>query len=212
MAKHKLSGCTSRALFQIDRAKNYLDLVTKVIPDDDADPNRQFLYQSMVFMLQSYFEEYLRCIVAIGTFWRTPAVRLHLQLLYKDQDFASMPGAEVEGWAQQRVSFDDRASRLKAIMQVIADTAPFADIDAEEKCMDFVNIRNIVAHRGGWPDDANVPTVRSPDVIVETNVIGTSRFYKLEIRRGFFVDGLSGIVRSILGIETALAGNPDYRL
>jgi hypothetical protein len=212
-SNHKVQACSLRSLFQLQRAREFLEVVTPVLQDDDEDANRQFLYQSTVMMVQSFFEEYFRCVVAVGTFWKTPAVRVHLGECYQDRErFASMPAAEVEIYAQKRVSFDERAGRLKAIIGVLTGAPPFADVEAEEACLDFVAVRNIIAHRGGWPDDASAPTVRSPNVIVETSKIGHSRFYKLRIGRQFFGDGLGAIGRSIVALEGVLSVDPVYKL
>jgi hypothetical protein len=213
MTQHKLAACSSRATFQIEKAAQYLALVSPAIPPAENDVARQFLYQTIVLMVQSYFEEYLRCVVASGSFYKTPEVRLHLAARDKDPErFAVMPMAEVGRHAQGRVSFEDRAGKLKGIIGAIAVCSPFADPDGEEKCLDFNVVRNIIAHRGGWPNDEYAPSVKTPNVILESAVIGTTRFYRLQITSKFLVDGLAAIGRSILGIEEALAADSVFQL
>jgi hypothetical protein len=210
---HKLTACATRAQFQLERAAEYLALVATVVTDDDDDPKRQFLYQTMVLMIQSFFEEYLRCVVALGSFWRTPEVRSHLGEAYQEPDRFDVMGApEVGRVAQKRVSFDDRATKLRALMQVLVGVDPFAHPDVETRCLDFANVRNIIAHRGGWPDDDSAPTVRSSDVILTTSRIGGARFYKLRISRQFFGGCLSAIHLAIRTIETSAAKVREFRL
>jgi hypothetical protein len=210
---HKLTACANRAHFQLERAANYLKLVATVVPDDDADPNRQFLYQTMVLMVQSFFEEYLRCVVALSSFWKTPEARLHLGDVYQDPTrFDVMAAPEVGMWAQKRVSFEDQAAKLRAIMRVLVGVDPFTNPDVEARCIDFANVRNIIAHRGGWPDDDSAPTVRSADVILTTSVIGGARFYKLRISRQFFGACFAAIHQAITTIETAASAAPEFRL
>ena len=100
----------ARARFRIDGARDFLQLVTPHLPDDDADPKRQYLYKSSIVMLQSFFEEYLMCIVGLGSFYKAPALRLHLAEGQADPDrFAIMTAPEVMAAAQSRVSFQNGA-------------------------------------------------------------------------------------------------------
>jgi hypothetical protein len=63
----------------------------------------------------------------------------------------------------------------------------------------------------GGPDDDTAPTIKSAGVVIETDTLGASRFYKLEIRPEFFRDGISALRRTIETIEAALAVHPDFR-
>ena len=212
-ADHKLGGCRSRAIHQIDGALQYLNLVTPVLPKDENDPSRQFLYQSMILMLQSFYEEYLRCVVALGTFWKAPAVRLHLADGQDDPErFALMPMAEIAHLAQERVRFENQAKKLKAVIAVVIGSGPFPDQETERQCLEFATVRNLIAHRGGLPHSVTAPIAHSSTVKVESTEIGTGKFHQLRITAQFFVDGLTGIQQSIASIETAMTKDEVLRL
>jgi hypothetical protein len=212
-SRHRCAGCTNRAIHQLDRAKAYLARVTPVIADKDEDPNRQFLYQSMVLMIQSFYEEYLRCIVSIGTFWKAPAVRTHLGNQFNDRArFDAMPAAEVMRHAQDRVSFKEDARPLREIMQVIIGRSPFADERNHQTCLDVVNVRNIIAHAGGWPNESHAPNIKTAGVIVTTEAVAGSKFYQLHINRAFFGEALLGLFQSIQTVEQACAADPELQL
>jgi hypothetical protein len=210
---HKLTGCISRFRSQLDRSREFLRLAATVIPDDDTDPNRQYLYKSTILMVQSFFEEYLRSIVATATFYKTPSVRLHLAEGQKDPDqFAVMNMAEVSRAAQDRVKFEHGARQLKRLFGVLTGGSPFASDDAEQKCLDWANVRNIIAHAGGWPTKAHLPIVKSPNVIVESNQINGITFLSLTINRQFFGETLLGMGLSVDSLETRVATDPEVSL
>ena len=212
-SNHKLTGCVSRFIFQLDRSNEFLGLVATVIPDDDTDLNRQYLYKSTILMVQSFFEEYLRCIVATATFYKTPSVRVHLAEGQQDPDrFAVMSAAEVTRAAQDRVKFEDGAGQLKRIFGVLTGGSPFANDDAEQKCLDFANVRNIIAHAGGWPTEGHVPAVKSSNVIIESAEIHGSKFYRLQIGRNFFGEALAAMALSVTSLETRVASDPELSL
>ena len=212
-SEHALSACVSRFLFQFEKSQQFLTLVAPVIPDDDNNPMRQYLYKSTILMVQSFFEEYLRCIVATATFYKTAAVRLHLAQGQSDPDrFAAMTMAETMNVAQDRVNFERNAAQLKRLFQVLTGGSPFADADAEQKCLDFANVRNIIAHVGGWPTEAHIPVVTSPNVIVVTNDINGWQFVRLEINRQFFGEALLGMYRSVAALEARVASDRDFSL
>jgi hypothetical protein len=212
-SRHQMTACRNRVLFQIDRAQNYIERVVPILPDDDADPDRQFLYQSTILMLHSFFEEYLRCIVGLGTFWKAEEVRIYLAKGDADPDrFRLMKVAELCHHAQERVRFEKKAVRLKAIVQIIAGRSPFADSEAELKCLDFAAVRNIIAHRGGQADSVCARIIKTPGVTVETGTVGKTKFYKLLIRPSFFAECLTAIARSVEALEEALSKEPAYSL
>ncbi len=212
-AEHKLSACISRAQFQISGAVDFIKLVTPHLPDDDADPKRQYLYKSSILMVQSFFEEYLFCIVALATFYKAPAVRLHLAEGQRDPErFVAMSTPEVMSAAQRRVSFEHDARQLKGLFTVLTGGSPFANANCEQKCLDFANVRNIIAHAGGWPKEGHVPTVKSPNVIVETSEIHGSKFFKLQISRQFFGDSLLALHGSVSAVEERVEADPEFSL
>jgi hypothetical protein len=210
MATHNLSACAARFSFQLQRAVDFLQRVAPCVPEEDSEPLRQYLYQSTILMLHSHFEEYLRCIVALATFYKAPAVRGHLAEGQPDPDrFAVMSAAELMKTAQNRVSFENGARTLKRLFVVLTGGSPFADDIAEEKCLDFASVRNIITHAGGWPTEDHAPNVRSANVIVESTQVHGSKFYRLQISRDFFAEALTSLQRSIAAIESRLASDPD---
>jgi hypothetical protein len=163
-------------------------------------------------MFQSYAEEYLRCVISAGTFWKAPAVRQHLASMSSDPDrILGMPFAEVAKEAQGHVSFERGATRLKAIFAVITGGPPFADVEAEQQWLDLVAVRNIIAHAGGWPTDAHVVTIRSPNAVLTSKEIGGSRFYRLRLTGQFFADTVTGVSRSLQATEARLAVDSDFK-
>jgi hypothetical protein len=210
-SQHKLSGSIATFRSQLARSVEFLGLAGSVIPDDDMDPNRQYLYKSTIMMVQSFFEEYLRHIVATATFYKTPSVRLHLAEGQLDPDrFAIMSMAEVSRAAQDRVKFENSARQLKRLFGVLTGGSPFASDAAEQNCLDFANVRNIIAHAGGWPTEGHVPTVKSTNVIVESSAINGIKFFKLQIGRQFFADALIGMGLSIDSLEDRVAVDPEF--
>jgi len=149
----------------------------------------------------------------IGSFYKAPAVRLHLAEGQPDPDrFAIMTASEIMSAAQSRVSFQQGARQLKRLFAVLTGGSPFADDDAEEKCLDFANVRNIIAHAGGWPTESHAPTVTSPHVIVESSEILGQKYYRLHIGRQFFGDCLLALYRSLSAVETRVAADPEFSL
>jgi hypothetical protein len=53
-------------------AFEFVQTTSPCLPEDEEHPLKQHLLKSTVTMLQSYAEEYLRCIVSAGTFWEGP--------------------------------------------------------------------------------------------------------------------------------------------
>jgi hypothetical protein len=210
---HKLEACVSRLRFQLRKATEFVKTVGVAVPPQDDDPLRQYLYQSTIVMIHSYFEEYLRCIVATATFWKTPAVRQHLaQGLPNADEFVAMPLPAVTMHAQARVAFGNRAEQLKALFQVLIGGSPFADSDAEAKYLDFVDVRNMVVHCGGWPSETHSHTINTPGVIVTTREIEASKFYQLRVSHDFFTDGMVALARSVESVERRVANDPILKL
>ena len=210
---HKLSGCTNRARHQMSKAVDYLNLVMPVIPPDEDDPSRQFLYHSMILMLQSYYEEYLRCVIALGTFWKAPEIRDHLAQGHVDPErIRMMPAAEIAAMAQERVAFEKGARRLKVLMEVVTGKGPFPDELTERRCLDFANVRNLIAHRGGLPHSITAPIAHLTAVAIETTDVNGAKFHKLRISAPFFKDSLVGLQDSIRHVEQSMATDPRLRL
>jgi len=213
MPEHRLSGCAARAGFQLELAHEFIRTVAPCLPRDDASPLRQFLYQSSVVMLQSYLEEYLRCVVAIGTFWKTDTVRLHLGEVTKDRDkFAVMPAPEVGRHAQGRVSFENDAVRLIALLKVLLGASPFPDDESERLLLDFYRVRNLIVHAGGAPTESHATQLQSPGVVVESNRVGDGVFYRLTLSPEFFAACLAAMSRCIATIEHQAAIDATFAL
>ena len=169
------------------------------------------MYHRSVMMLQSYFEEYLSCVVSLGAWWKAVEMRAYLGEVHRDAErFSSMPAGEVSRYAQERISFENRAAKLKALFGVLFDCSPFADDDAERKCLDFALVRNIIAHSGGWPNESHAPQVESPNVIIESARIGESVFYRLTITPQFFGECLRAMASSVEAIERRIALDPVF--
>jgi hypothetical protein len=126
--------------------------------------------------------------------------------------FEAMPSAVLMRTAKREVSFRDSGQKLKDILAVLTTAGPFADDWSESKCLDLINVRNIITHQGGWAEESNVPTVRSPDVIVQKGVVGKATFHELRISRQFLADVLVAMGRSVAKMEAALNDDPRYSL
>jgi len=188
-------------------------MISPVIPENDDDELRQFHYQSLVVMLHSYFEEYLRCVVAVGAFWKAPQLRAHLGECHQDPErFAVMPRFEVAQHAQSRVAFEERTSRLKALFVVLVGGSPFPDQDAEDLFLDFVAIRNLIVHNGGWPTGAHVNTIKSAALVIVSKTIGDSTFHRFRLSREFIMASLVTFTNCVGGIESLIASDPAFRL
>ena len=213
-AQHKLLACASRLTHHLKRTRNYLDLVLPVLSQEEEDPNRQFLFQTIVLMIHTFMEEYFRCIVSLGTFWFAPEVRSYLVSQYPKEAEAieTMQVGALMHRAQREVSYKEGAARLKGILAILTNAGPFADDWAEGVCTDLVAVRNIITHQGGWPTERDVPTVKSSHVLVADASVASVRFYRLTIGKQFVVDALSALVLSSLSMETALRNDPRYRI
>jgi alkyl hydroperoxide reductase subunit AhpC len=78
--------------------------------------------------------------------------------------------------------------------------------------LDLVTVRNVVLHQVGVVGQANVSTVRSTDIIVESAVVGTSRFYRLRIPREFVSQCLRVVGAVVEHIQQAIDLDPNFRL
>lgn len=210
MTDHYLMGCRTRAIHQFNRASDFVTLVSPTLSTSDNDARRQFLYQSIIVMVHSFYEEYLRCVISLSSIWKAPALREHLATCLPDRalEISAMPAARIGELAQGRLSFEQRAAKLKALMQVICGSAPFADQQNEDTCLDFVLVRNIIVHRGGWPDAEAATQIVTPGVIVDTGSVGSTHFHQLVIGHEFFHNAFGAVGQSLRTIEQALAIDP----
>lgn len=210
---HKLTACRTRLLSQLERASAFTQMISSVMSESDDDELRQFHYQCLVVMLFSYFEEYLRCVVAVGAFWKAAQLRAHLGESHKDlEKFAVMPRFEVAKQAQSKVRFDERASDLKALFIVLVGGSPFPDQDTEDLFLDFHAVRNLIVHSGGLPTAAHVNTIKSSAVVIVRKTIGDSTFYRLRLSREFMAQALLTFTRCVGQIEHSVASDPAFRL
>lgn len=212
--QNKLQAATSRFIHQLDRTRAYLDAALPALKAPEDDPNVQYCFQTIVLMLHTFLEEHYRLLITTATFWEADAVRAYLVKKYPDEALTieAMPAGQLaRRAAREASSFGGDAKKLKAILTLLFTAGPFADEWAETKCRDMVNVRNIITHQGGWADESNVPTVKSPDVIVKKE-IGSAGFYQLRISRQFLSDVLVATGQSVAKMEAALNEDPRYKI
>lgn len=164
-------------------------------------------------MLQSYYEEYLRCVVALGTFWKAPEVRDHLAQGQEDPERVRVMSApEIAEMAQDRVAFEKGARRRKALTQVVTGRGPPPDDLTERRCLDFANVRNLIARRGGLSHSVAAPIAHRTSVAIQTTDVNGAKSHELRITAPFFMDSLVGLQDSIRHIEQSMAADPKLSL
>jgi hypothetical protein len=213
--KNKLLACLSGFVHQLKRTRDYIDVVVPALPVAEDDERVQFFRQTIVLMLHTFLEEYFRCIVSLGTFWNADDVRTFMASRYPNEahTYEEMPAFELARVvARREVSFNNGAAKLKAIIRLLTNASPFANDWAQSKCLDLVAVRNIITHQGGLATDSNLPTVKSPDVIVAGKALGQATFYHLSIGRRFLSEVLEALAASTTAMEVALTEDPRYQI
>jgi hypothetical protein len=99
--------------------------------------------------------------------------------------------------------------------------SPFPDSRSEDLILDLNLVRNVIAHRGGWPDENFAKKMRTPGVIVVDREIDTSadgeppritRFYKLDLRKTTFCrDAIQAAKETVTYIHGLLQQDARYR-
>jgi len=149
--------------------------------------------------------------VSLGTLTTPEPIGRYLDAFPEGEDLALRPAVEIEPYAQAHISFKKDARRLKDLMEVIIGRSPFPDADTEGMCVDLANVRNIILHGGGWPDDATAGTIKRHRDIIQTEAIGNANFYELKISHDFMNAAFRAIGETVKTIDKALLNHPDYR-
>jgi hypothetical protein len=212
--QHRLTAAVSRFATQLTRTNSYFQRVRQALPQGDADPDVQYFFQTIVLMLHTFLEEYYKHLIRVATFWQPDPVRDYLMSRYREQaeQIEELAVAQLSNYAANQVNFRNHAAKLRGILGVLITAPPFADAEAESKCLDLVRIRNVITHQGGQPDAEAAQTIESPDVILgrETGLAGT--FYQLHINERFMRETLTSLGRSVQRIETALTTDARYSI
>lgn len=211
--KHRLEASNMRFAHQLLRTKSYIDAVVPPLNDhEEAEANLQFCFQTLVLMLHTFMEEHFRLLISSATLWRTEDVRRFMAQRRPDhaERLEDVSAFELMRQAAREVSFKKRARQLKAIFAVLFPVGPFADADAEAKCFDLIQVRNIITHQGGLLEDDDVPQLHSPDVVVKRTPEGSLVFRQLHIQPQFLLDALAAMSRSVATIDESLKHDPRY--
>ena len=200
---------------QLQRTKSYLETVIPTLQGvDENESNLQFCFRTIVLMVHCFMEEHYRLLVSLASLWRPEDVRRHLAARYPDQAerYEETPAFQLMRQVVREVSFRDDARKLKAVFSVLFSIGPFADEDAEAKCLDLIRVRNILTHQGGLIEDDDLPQLHSPDVVVKRKTDGTLAFRDLHIQPVFLLDVLAALGRSVAAIDESLKRDPRYCL
>lgn len=200
---------------QLQRTKSYLDTVIPTLKGtDENDSNLQFCFQTIVLMLHCFMEEHFRLLVSLATLWRPDDVRRYMARRYPEQAerYEETSAFKLMSQVVREVTFKDDARKLKAISALLFSRSPFADDDAEAKCLDLIRVRNILTHQGGLVEDDDLPRLHSPDVVVKRADDGTLAFRDLYIQPVFLLDVLAALGRSVAAIDESLKADPRYSL
>jgi len=213
--QHRLSAAISRFAFQLQRTKAYLAAVMPgLATGPEAEENRQYCFQTIVLMLHTFVEEHYRLLLSTATFWRAEEVRAYLAKRYHEhaKTIEEMPAPELMRRVQKEVAFGKDGKKLKSIFELLFAVEPFADADAESKCLDLVRVRNVITHQGGLVEEADVSQLTSPAVVVRGEGTGQPVFYKLSVQPQFFSDVLHALGRSVAKIDESLKHDSRYAI
>ena len=210
--RHKLEAATQVFSRQLGRTKAYLDAVLPALrAQNESEKNIQYCYQTIVLMLHAFMEEYYRILVSHATLHQPDAVRRHL-MKRRPTHAASIeetPGPRLMKVVRAEVDFKERAKKLHAIFALLFGVGPFADDDAQDKCLDLVTARNVITHQGGKLDKEDVPHFVSPDLIVRST-FGDHTTHQLYIQPVFLNESVLAFGRSLVKIDESLRQDPRY--
>ena len=212
--RHRLEAAIGRYRFQLQRTHRYIDAVLPAIKDQaESDPNLQYCFQTLALMLHTFMEGHYRLLLSLATLYQPDEVRAYLARKYPDEAerFEEMPAFRLMQETRREVSFRKKGRRLKSIFALLFSVGPFADADAEAKCLDLIEIRNVITHQEGFLEDSNLPNLRSPDVVVHKEAIGSTVFHELRIQPVFLTDALFAFGRSVDAIDVSLKQDPRYK-
>lgn len=207
----RLDGCVNQ--FTHDMAQ-LTELVKVVRPclSTAPEPVAQRFNQAVLIQLHSCFEVFLQCMLLQASFWNADKARQHL-VEARPEQADNIPGlnpGQLGNWLASEVDFKNGGKRVRAAVRAVLETDLFPDDETDAYCMDLVAVRNIAIHQMARVSEANVGTVRDLGVIVQTRVIGESRFYSLVVSREFLVRCLTSVGTTVAHIRRELASNPLF--
>ena len=212
--RHRLEACTSRFLFQLQRTKAYLDAVMPALAAQGETTKPAVLLPDH----RSHAPHLRRGALPLAGVARHPlASRGREALLGRAEKglrahIEEMPFASLMKLAQQEVGFRKKGKNLKSLFALLFNAGPFADADAEAKCLDLIYVRNLITHQGGLIEDEYLQQFSSPDVLVRRETSGDLVFHHLEIQPAFFAATLAALGRSVTAIDESLKQDPRYSI
>ena len=120
------------------------------------------------------------------------------------------PAPQLMKMVRSEVAFKDEAKKLHAIFACLFSVGPFADDDAQAKCLDLVKARNVITHQGGKLDQEDVPQFASPDLVVRRLTFGDHAVHQLHIQPAFLNGALHAFGRSLVKIDASLRQDPRH--
>lgn len=221
----KLDGAVNRMTFHIDRMLRYADAVSLTIRECRDVKVQEFFLQTQTVMLLAFLEEFFANLAKIATLHQSEEVRRYFRK-YGNEEKQQLvregcdPGI-LGRLAEAECSFKRNAKKLKRIFDVLFGFSPFPDSRSEDLILDLNLVRNVIAHRGGWPDENFAKKMRTPGVIVVDREIDTSadgeppritRFYKLDLRKTTFCrDAIQAAKETVTYIHGLLQQDARYR-
>jgi hypothetical protein len=210
---HKLEAATRIFSHQLGRTQAYLDAVLPALrAQNESEKNIQYCYQTIVLMLHAFMEEHYRVLVSQATLYQPDAVRRHL-MKRRAEHAATIEETLAPQLMQtvcSEVDFSGGAKKLHAIFALLFSVGPFADDDAQAKCLDLVKARNIITHQGGKLDQKDVPQFASPDLVVRSRTAGALTVNQLHIQPVFLNESVLAFGRSLIKIDASLRQDPRY--
>ena len=209
-SRSKLDGCSNRYAHQIEKLGAFTEAVQNPIA---ASGNRAVLctVQEMVIVaIVAYLEEFLNCVVAVGSADREQEFRSFLAAHGSDQEKAvsqTCSLGELMRFARRRVTFKERGKKLVRVCLLLLDAAPWPDEDTRSYVCDLVRVRNIIVHHGGWPDKEHAADVETPGVVVSSNQF----FWKLELD-AFMRPALTAAAAVGVTVTNAFQQHEKFRL
>jgi len=214
--RHRLEASTARFRHQLERTRSYLEAIAPAIAarPEEAAGLRQYCFQTIVLMLHTFIEEHYRGLISQATLWRTDEVRRHLVARKQDQAerIEEMNAFRLMKVARREVTFRDDGRKLKGIFTLLFHVGPFADLEAEAQCLEFVRVRNIITHQGGLIEDEDLTQLKTPEVVLRRDTAGQFVFHHLDIQPAFFTSVLRALGRSVDAIDDSLKQDPRYSL
>jgi hypothetical protein len=210
---HKLEGAIFVLYHQLTRTKAYLEAVSPALRAQNADDeNVQFCFQTIVLMLHTFIEEHYRVLLSTATIYQPDVVRRYLAKRRPDQtdEIMEAPGQRLMRIVRSEVCFRNRAKKLKSIFDCLFGVGPFADEDAEAKCLDLVKARNVITHEGGKLDQGDVPEFASPELVVRRRTFGAHTIQQLHIQPIFLNAAMQAFSQSLAKIDASLRQDPRY--